>query len=143
MMKETTMTKIQKGTQVLEIHPWNRGERGETYTVSVRRLTIESLGKKQGTATVVEGGAFTKRQISPEQIGTSIFAEADMTEATILAAAKKYQDDEIAYYESKIGNDSFCQSSILKGLANVRKPLLVKSYEELSAIVSAEVRARK
>ncbi len=125
--------KIAKGTEVVVIHPWNLG-RGEatTFTMSTRSLTIESLGKKQGTAVANEGGKFIQTRVYPGEIGVSIFAAAEMNEASILEVAKKYQDEQIAYYESKIGNEHFYQPSILQGLAESRKPLLVKGYEELA-----------
>ncbi len=133
------MTKIQKGTPVIMVRPWDNG-RGDsaTFTVSTRRLTIESLGKKQGTATAADyNGRFIKEQISPSQIGVTIIAEADATEAALFAAAKKWQDDEISRVERIISNEAFAssdpfyQKAVRETLAEVKKPILIKDYYQL------------
>lgn len=127
-----------KGTPVIEIRPWNLGRNADTFTVVIQRLTIESLGKKQGSATANEGGRFIQRRIYPREIGVSIFAEADMTDASILEVARKIQTEGVARCERIMAHPSFptqnhgYQNAIRANLADLQKPILVKRYEDLA-----------
>ena len=89
------MTKIQKGTEVWFFQMWNRS----TNKVSATRLTIQSLGKKQGTATRVEDGKFVHDRIYANQYG-DLVAVADMPDPTAegLRRAALQREAEIAHH---------------------------------------------
>lgn len=76
----TKITKITKGTEVWMFGDWNHGA-----TVYVRRLTITSFGKKQGTAVSVEDGKNVEHRLYTNEthLGMPRFiAVADMADPT-------------------------------------------------------------
>jgi hypothetical protein len=81
------MKTIKKGTEVYMIRGWD----GKA-TVSVTRLTIQSMGQKQATATKLVDGKFTKEQIYARQYHTiyPVDAVTDI-EALALELAAAYK----------------------------------------------------
>lgn len=88
-------TKIKKGVEVWSICGYDRKA-----TVSIARLTIQSFGKTQGTATKKQSGKFIKcRLYAPYD---SLYPVADVVdvEALALQLAREYKEQNIAHYRN-------------------------------------------
>lgn len=72
----TTSTKLCKGVEV-----WMFGNWDNKATVYARRVVLQSLGKKQGTATSVSNGKFVKHQIWAADY-CNLVAVADLPDPT-------------------------------------------------------------
>jgi hypothetical protein len=99
-------TKIEKGAEVWMLLDWNHRA-----TVSVRRLTVQSFGKEQGTATYSEGNKFLKCRIYPSDVGKSLFHVADVDDIDTFALAMAVQNKakRLTHYVDKA--HWYCESS--------------------------------
>jgi hypothetical protein len=137
--------KMKKGTPVVEIYFWNMGRKSDTFTVFTRKMVLKSMGAKQGTATVVSSGEMALHRFIPGQIGQTIFAESELSEARIVEIAKAMQDAEIAKLERlNAQQDGTVSAGYLDwSIADAKKPLRVASRETLTAEMKAEFHGTK
>ena len=145
MKNNETRPALKKGTPVVEIYFWNMGAKSDTFTVFTRKMVLKSMGAKQGTATVVSSGEMALHRFVPGQIGQTIFAESELSEARIVEIAKAMQDAEIAELERlNAGQDGTVSAGYLDTeIANAKKPLRVASRETLMTEMKAEVHGTK
>jgi hypothetical protein len=59
-------SKFKKGSTAFEVRHWETDDQTEKVTVQIRKIQIESFGKKQGTATAEESGTFIGVNLSPK-----------------------------------------------------------------------------
>lgn len=141
----TMAGKMKKGTPVVEIYCWNMGRKSDTFTVFTRKMVLKSMGAKQGTASIVSNGEMALHRFYPSQIGETIFAESELSEARIMEIAKAFQDAEIANLErlnaGQVGTVS--EGYLNQSINDAKKPLRVASYETLHAEVKTEVQGMK
>jgi hypothetical protein len=144
----TMAGKMKKGTPVVQINFWNGGLTGDTFTISTRKMVLKSMGAKQGTATVVSSGEMALHRFYAEQIGKTIFAESELSEARIMEIAKAMQDATIKAETDtlnwRVENWGEAEGRYYeKFVNNAKKPLRVASYETLCAEVKTEVQGMK
>jgi len=58
-------SKFKKGMTAYEVNTWGRDKDTQKVTVSIRKLQIQSFGKKQGTAVSEERGEFIQHLLYP------------------------------------------------------------------------------
>lgn len=101
-------TNFKKGDKVFMIRSWD--DKGVFY---IRTLTIESWGKKKGTAT--EDGSFIKQAIHIPTVnvsyhgrGTFMFPNTVDAEAIALELAQTFLTEQIRFLEThRIGNSAY------------------------------------
>lgn len=74
------MTQLKKGCDAWLITDYNHGA-----TIAVRKLRIESFGKKQGTATYIENGMNLQCQLYADQLGKTLFHANDVADIETFA----------------------------------------------------------
>jgi hypothetical protein len=132
---DNTMAKqFKKGDEVWSIVQWDR----LFSKVMVKKLTIQSWGKKVGTASHASNGTMTKHQIYIGQ-DEHLFLTSGVADigAFALEVAKKYKADRLAYLQD------FCLGQYLNGGYDDTTPHRVRYLDnlkqEIEQIIDSEI----
>lgn len=138
------MVQFKKGDKVVKFSPWNR----EDGVWSWEYLTIQSWGKKQGTATRDENGEFVKAQFYVDQINNQPYrehlflAEGLDIEAKGLELAAACVAWEIEHNVQKQQNPAFYQRGVQESLDKLRNATpQIAPRSELIAKLHARMKA--
>lgn len=109
--KGNEMSNFKKGDEAFKIKSWD--DRGVFY---VERVTIQSWGKKQGTATRQVNGKSLKAQIYIVHEGNWYFPATIDAEAKALELAAVYIQEEMERAEYRLTNPAYHQPSAQEDL---------------------------
>ena len=109
-------SKFKKGSTAFQVSVWGTDNQTEKTTVRIRKLHIESFGKRQGTATAEESGNFIGVNLDPK---FSILAHS-LDDAKKMAA-------QLGLHESamSIAGSLRCEKSWLDNYSCSAKPAVV------------------
>lgn len=116
------MAQFKKGDKVIVFRPWSREDGVWSWTP----VTIQSWGKKQGTATHEENGEFLKAQFYADQVnsrpyGEYLFLAAGLDiEARGLELAAACVALEIAHNKAKLDNPTYSRKGVLESLERLQ-----------------------